>query len=735
MAETKVAIRLGTDGKAEVQRDFAEVGRAGKQAMEDISAASVATGTAGERAAQRQIDAWKRQAAAAKVAATEQSANSGFNQLLGVRAVDTGAAARSAAIFQETEALGKLNAGLGFNRTQFVVGTAAARNFVDSILAGQSPLSAFTMQAGDLATVLQSDDQGVSGGLKRIGSLFSPTVLGLAGVTAALVIGAAAWASYAGATAKLEQISIGSGRVIGATKDALEANAEAAARAGSTSVSAARDIQTAYVQLGGVGLDVLPKLTAETENFAAATGTDTAAAVQTLGEAFKDPIKGAEQLTRQYGLFTQEQIIRIRQLVEENRISEAQIVLLDGLNTGMDGAIEKASALSRAWAGVSGAVSNGFTRIGAAIDNLADGLDVDEQIERLTRIRALAVQGSANPNYIADVDGQIAALKRLQTSETDTAAARTKSAQANQAAQAKAEAQAKLNEEAQKDRDREAKRRAADRVREAKQIADALERERAAQLKAITESPGTASRALPGSIGSALSGIEAQTAASARALESLQALINPADRSLSQIVTDIDIAKAKLIEMNKIPPLNPDALRLGESLLQSAASSITDAITGAQSLGDALVNTFARAAAAILESGILNILSGGKQGFSFGDAISGITSIFGGGPARNAIGTPYFSGGATYLAENGPELVTLPTGSRVDNASATRRKLSGSGEAGAPPRMFFDLRGAVLTSDLLAQMNSLANGAAQRGANGGAQIAAAQRARTARRSL
>ncbi len=734
MAETKVAIRLGTDGKAEVQRDFAAVGRAGKEAMGEIAAASDATASTGERAAQRQIDAWKRQAAAAKVAAVQQTANGGFNQLLGVREVDTGAAARSAAIFQEAAAVNKLGDGLAFNRMQFVVGTAAARNFVDSLLAGQSPLSAFTMQAGDLATVLQMDDGGVKGGLRKIGALFSPTVIGLGATTAATIVGAAAWASYAGATAKLAQISIGSGRLIGATQDALEANAAAAALAGNISVASARDIQSAYVQLGGIGLDILPKLTAETENFAAATGSDTAAAIQRLGEAFRDPIKGAEDLTRQYGLFTQEQIIRIRQLADENRLSEAQAILLDGIAKGMDGATEKASALSRAMAGVSGAFGDSFTWIGQTIDRIVDGGTVTEELEQLQRWRALANADNSSTKYIEDLDRQIAALKKRSAEETTGAAARLKAAKENAVAQAKAEELAKKTEEANKDRARDAARRAADRVREAKQVADALARDRAAALKAITDAPGTASRALPGSIGGALAGIEAQTAASARALDSLQASINPTARSLSQIVDDIDIAKAKLAEMNKIPPLNPDALRLGESLLQSASSSITDAITGAQSLGDALVNTFARAGAAILDSGILNILSGGKQGISFGDAISGITSIFGGGPARNAIGTPYFSGGATYLAENGPELVTLPTGSRIDSASSTRRQLAGNGPQ-SPSRMIFDLRGAVLTSDLLAQMNSLANGAAQRGANGGAQIAAAQRARTARRSL
>jgi hypothetical protein len=49
-----------------------------------------------------------------------------------------------------------------------------------------------------------------------------------------------------------------------------------------------------------------------------------------------------------------------------------------------------------------------------------------------------------------------------------------------------------------------------------------------------------------------------------------------------------------------------------------------------KNLGDALVNTFKRAAAAMLESGILNLLSGGKQGVSFGSMITSLGGLFGG---------------------------------------------------------------------------------------------------------
>ena len=47
--------------------------------------------------------------------------------------------------------------------------------------------------------------------------------------------------------------------------------------------------------------------------------------------------------------------------------------------------------------------------------------------------------------------------------------------------------------------------------------------------------------------------------------------------------------------------------------------------------------------------------------------------LFGGGRENNAAGTPYFRGGLTLVGERGPELVTLPRGSRIHNAEDTAR--------------------------------------------------------------
>lgn len=100
-----------------------------------------------------------------------------------------------------------------------------------------------------------------------------------------------------------------------------------------------------------------------------------------------------------------------------------------------------------------------------------------------------------------------------------------------------------------------------------------------------------------------------------------------------------------------------------------------------------------------------------------------------------ASGTESAPGGLAMLNEIGPELVNLPAGSKVYNAADTRRMLAGNDNGAGGASYHFDLRGAVVTQDLLDQMNAIGQGAAVQGAHGGAQLASRDLARKRRRTL
>jgi hypothetical protein len=436
MSDRSVSIRLGTEGKAQVKSDFTEIADSGDASAKRLVASYDKAGDDIEKAlARRDAAAAKIQAMMPSPVQATIEANNGSRvgqrdagggpsagqnatateyaallaqqekQVAAVRAaidplytaqkryddeirvadglLKSGAiseAEHAAAVGLSGKALAAAERELGghsnalsLNRNQLIIGESAVHRFVDSILAGQSPMKAFAMQAGDVGNVLSMDDGGVAGGLAKVRALLTPTNLTL-GATAALVaIGAAAWYSYSSALEKLEAISQGAGRVLGESGAELEANAEAAAAAGNISISSAREIEQAYLGVAKSG-DVLVGLTAITKDFAAATGTDAKAAEQALTSIFSDPIAGANELAEKYGMLSQAQVDHIAKLVEEGQATQAQRELLEDLGKSVDGASDHVTGLAAAWDLVKTKASNAFSAIGSYLNREGPGL-------------------------------------------------------------------------------------------------------------------------------------------------------------------------------------------------------------------------------------------------------------------------------------------------------------------------------------------------------------------------
>jgi hypothetical protein len=143
----------------------------------------------------------------------------------------------------------------------------------------------------------------------------------------------------------------------------------------------------------------------------------------------------------------------------------------------------------------------------------------------------------------------------------------------------------------------------------------------------------------------------------------------------------------------------------GELMVQtfdSLASSLSDAIVNAKNLGDATKSVFRQMLQDMLTAS-LKALEGSLMktaGSAFLHYLPGF-----------ATGTNYAPGGMAIVGEKGPEVVNLPRGSQVIPNDALR----GSNDNARSP-IVFDMRGAVVTEDLLNQMNQIA-------ANGDAQVA------------
>jgi hypothetical protein len=284
---------------------------------------------------------------------------------------------------------------------------------------GADALQILATQGGQIFQVFQTAEGGAAGLAKEVGGLllrFAPII----GVTAIVLLGAAAWLEYSNAIEKFNALAKGQGRVLGLTGQQLEDNAVAAANAADITVSAAREIESAYVSAGGVVAGVMVDLIAVTKDFAAATGQEATDAAKELGEAFGDPIEGAQQLADKYGVVSQATIEYIGQLVEQGDMLAAQKVLLNALEPAFDGAADHANILARGWDNIRTAAAGAWEWMGKAIDRVVSGGPILDQIADLERQRATYAQ--AGVTDLSIFDKQLASLRQqLRVQEVLTA--------------------------------------------------------------------------------------------------------------------------------------------------------------------------------------------------------------------------------------------------------------------------------------------------------------------------
>lgn len=201
------------------------------------------------------------------------------------------------------------------------------------------------------------------------------------------------------------------------------------------------------------------------------------------------------------------------------------------------------------------------------------------------------------------------------------------------------------------------------------------------------------------------------------------------DAARSAQLKAFDAQNADPIERYRrsVQDLNTEVQDVGVNAMHSLASGLADAIVNAKSLGDVGRAVFKQLIQDILQSVIEKNLS------------NTVASIFKFIPGF-ASGTDSAPGGLALVGENGPELVNLPRGSAVTPTSATLTALQRMSVGQRPSVTFvqpvsFDLRGAVMTDDLLRQMNSIGAQSAVAATSAARRLTAADLQRQARRRL
>ena len=203
----------------------------------------------------------------------------------------------------------------------------AGRSVTEMLIAGQSPLKAFTMEGVRLAGVMGASGVSLGAIAGSIGAIAAP-ILGTAGVMA---IGAARAAEMAKEVRTLGVALEATGRAgeLGAAN--LQSLAHDAARTGPFNRS---DTLTAVKELGAsprIPSDLMPEMVKVSKDFAAATGEDLPKAAKKLAEAMDGGYKSIHKLNDEYNFLTPSQLTTIRQMYEQGDVMEATKLSADAM--------------------------------------------------------------------------------------------------------------------------------------------------------------------------------------------------------------------------------------------------------------------------------------------------------------------------------------------------------------------------------------------------------------------
>lgn len=321
-------------------------------------------------------------------------------------------------------------AELGLNAHQWQNLGFQVNDVATMLLSGSSPFQVLATQGGQVVQILGMGQGGIAGSLRGIAStlvgMLSPIRLVIGGVAGLGIAAVASYASWINAQAEVERSLLGIGRASGATVTQINNIASAYASAGNVSISAATKMAAGFASTGKIAPELFGDLITGSKDLAKVLGTDTTAAAQKLSDALMEPARGAEQLNQILGAFDAATIKRIQSLDAQNRMTEAQRQIIEGVRNATQDAERSTTQWSRTWDSLGIAVSNVWTKLGQAIDAATGSAPLEaqkaalearlRQIEEARASEAEHLQQLQKWGYSNDqINAEIPSLARLDT--------------------------------------------------------------------------------------------------------------------------------------------------------------------------------------------------------------------------------------------------------------------------------------------------------------------------------
>jgi phage-related minor tail protein len=184
------------------------------------------------------------------------------------------------------------------------------------------------------------------------------------GVAVAIAGAGLALNSYLENQTKVQRSLLGAGRASGASIGDINSAANSASSLAGLSVAEARELASALAATGKIGKENLAPIAAIGHDLAVALGTDAKGAADKLASAFADPVKGAQDLNERLGFLDASMERNIANLVAQNRMYDAQQVLLTGVKAGLVGYSDTVSEHTKLWTILGNVISNAWDAAG-----------------------------------------------------------------------------------------------------------------------------------------------------------------------------------------------------------------------------------------------------------------------------------------------------------------------------------------------------------------------------------
>jgi hypothetical protein len=251
---------------------------------------------------------------------------------------------------------------------------------------GMDPMRIFATQVGQIYQILATGQGGVRGSFSYLKDTIVGMITPLRLVTAAVVgFGVAAATALNSAINRgieVETALSGIGRMSGVTATDIEAIAAAAREAGVATVGQARAMALALVGTGAISAEVSEDIIGIGRRIAKTFGEDLTAATERMAAAFADPARGVDDLNKRLGVYDDRTRQLIKSLAAQNNLTDAQKLLLEGLERGIVSSAGSTNMLERAWHRTTEAMSDYWDKFAKLADRAAGGGTLEEQLER-----------------------------------------------------------------------------------------------------------------------------------------------------------------------------------------------------------------------------------------------------------------------------------------------------------------------------------------------------------------